>query len=1488
MMASKRTLGYVDPLVHSKVPRLETRADHGIATGLCNPGTLHGYSPEYSGTYFTYCLKDQDGADLPVQWSSPGAYLQNGRNSIVHPLAAERPLTNGLIFRSEPEIVGQAFHTEKSSPVLVQDRIANDKWADFVERHENLTHSPNAPGLHAPMALRKLAMGNATGSPQSEHSAVLAVPKPVYRNRVCCTDPGCKSRMCFSIDTGADRVPGRPYEGEWRSGSGLCYAPLSPMEKRNGLFEPGVLQLEQGSGCRPHPKDAGHGGFPSSRQPGAMKLPTFAERDYNSLSYDGPSRPLPIPPTKSYRSIRPASKIYHDMSQSPPKNYHEMQRVTVSHSHMPPPVYQPRSPVSKYPQLHQRHVYLCPQGGLNIEKAASYKDLGLQLMGDASPKQPSTRNAYPATSEQYLFHTPPPPYSAVSMPYSVVSAGVRNAPSQRDYELPYSGYKVPLSPGHKGSLPEGCGTHIRMDFADCPVDCTSQNLQVMPPHNDLGRYRPATSAFQPVRASYRLENPAHIVPKDASVARQTMQEKTSNNLLEDQSSCRIGLHKERSIAPLGKNRGVIAEHGGQKTNNNDDDDNNNNNNNNNSSKLSSKGGAGSPIIIDSPPRREHKSSSDLYEVTVSKRNKEKMSGKEDQNAQDGGNTDKSRSPSSPLMPVINNVFSLAPYKAYLEASGILSFPYSEKEESSPCSRQKTERQASESYSKQETERPASRSSPITGRDSCKRETEAKNEAADWGKRESKQTVCDTRQPTAHFDLKADKSNLMQPNLDGHVVEGEMVGGVRMNSQDTVLDLSVKKPGSQSKLLTDNISDYKTGDRAIVHEKRETLCNLERIEKRDFQTVVSTPTSESPVSSSTTTFMHKKFQVLKPAPTKLVVTPPPLQNTNNEPSPTVEKHLSVQSLKLPTFKLILPDLIKTVSPRAPEVSPSLSEADSSAKTNKHSHRYFMELHQSLNRLIANSMSHTPEEELKGLLAKMEEDHESISVPSKTKNISRILEVLKAPRGKEVWLKSGEIASALSCILSQLEIYIYTKNCPFPHVIRAGTIFIPMVVVKETLFPQLQGCYIDQVLQEHRVELRPTTLSEERLLTQLQQRCCSSKLRRLLSLKQLPTIYPDLLSLYYHDCVHKHLDAEFHSGLKREWGEPPAEKTFDQTMKREHSQTGHQLPNKRTPGGLKSRERGEIHFKRKRKGRRKNGLNRTFVGKGNEDSELDSNKEVRSDPENSTNAQESCHKWDKSEMLEIKLEEASSEEVEMPEGKTGISSCNEPEVPDVKPLRVDQEASKSPMVVQKSCSGLVLKLKRVLFKSKPRERGQKYCPEPDSGIKGQLSSRGEEVQELQHPPNPEEPRGKVQPDVPQQKKREAGAAETLRPTRSTSKVLHLRSSMVQIKFHRLLAVHRNSLHHSARRRRRGVRRPAVQRVRPATEINYPALVGKRIRHLYEEKDKSEVWYHGVVVRVHEEHSNPLKTVYEVQYDSEPEWQYYLELLQDYKKGWLKVED
>lgn len=96
------------------------------------------------------------------------------------------------------------------------------------------------------------------------------------------------------------------------------------------------------------------------------------------------------------------------------------------------------------------------------------------------------------------------------------------------------------------------------------------------------------------------------------------------------------------------------------------------------------------------------------------------------------------------------------------------------------------------------------------------------------------------------------------------------------------------------------------------------------------------------------------------------------------------------------------------------------------------------------------------------------------------------------------------------------------------------------------------------------------------------------------------------------------------------------------------------------------------------------------------------------------------------------------------------------------------------------------------------------------------------------------------------------------------------------------------HSADYRRHWVLRSSVQRARRAMKICCPDLVGKRIQHLYEEVDKSEVWYKGEVLGIHKANPNPLKTVFEVRYDSEPEWKYYLELLIDYKKGWLKIDE
>lgn len=199
---------------------------------------------------------------------------------------------------------------------------------------------------------------------------------------------------------------------------------------------------------------------------------------------------------------------------------------------------------------------------------------------------------------------------------------------------------------------------------------------------------------------------------------------------------------------------------------------------------------------------------------------------------------------------------------------------------------------------------------------------------------------------------------------------------------------------------------------------------------------------------------------------------------------------------------------------------------------------------------------------------------------------------------------------------------------------------------------------------------------------------------------------------------------------------------------------------------------------------------------------------------------------------------------------------------------------------SRSGVVLKLRRVLYSKGCKGREARYqavsdpvSPVPEAEDRGRCSARERAS---------ERGRGtRVSSKFPPRLQRTGGFSHTLRPLAGSSQRRH--KSLLKIKYCPYLAVC-----HSAEHRRRWVLRSAVQRARRALKFYYPDLVGERIRHLYEEEDGTEVWYRGKVVRVHESHPNPLKTVFEVRYDSEPEWQYYLELLIDYKKGWLKIDD
>ncbi|KFW62405.1 Uncharacterized protein C15orf39, partial [Pygoscelis adeliae] len=177
------------------------------------------------------------------------------------------------------------------------------------------------------------------------------------------------------------------------------------------------------------------------------------------------------------------------------------------------------------------------------------------------------------------------------------------------------------------------------------------------------------------------------------------------------------------------------------------------------------------------------------------------------------------------------------------------------------------------------------------------------------------------------------------------------------------------------------------------------------------------------------------------------------------------------------------------------------------------QYFATLHTSLCDIISCSVSRSSPELLREWLKKAEPAEELGEMPKsppKPKNGSKIPEPQKPTKGKEIWLAFQDVAALLTNLLSQLETFMFARKCPFPHVVRAGAVFIPIHVVKEKLFPKLAGASVDQVLQEHKVELRPTTLSEERHLRDLELKSCTSRMLKLLALKQLPDIYPDLLA------------------------------------------------------------------------------------------------------------------------------------------------------------------------------------------------------------------------------------------------------------------------------------------------------------------------------------------------------------------------------------------
>ncbi|XP_059496206.1 uncharacterized protein C15orf39 homolog [Stegostoma tigrinum] len=1495
MMANKRSLDGMDSIICSKMPRLEDN-QNGLSAGLYKPSPLSSYAAEnplkYTGSYLAYHLQSRDGTDPSGVWNQPHPCVHHmGGPNNRSPPGHVSSLSNRL-YQTEPETGPRPFQQSVNANDkldLVKDLMnVRSKWVSFVERQKNVRKSQNLPPVLCSTAVGKHSLFSSALSTVS-NCANVAFPQPVYRNSVCCSGAG------FSLEDSTDHFYRRGPETEWRMPSPVPSSCLivnnsqlvhnqqyaNPLVKNNSLHSgSGSIQV---SSVGRITKETGKP--PGVRSPlcrgyGTFNSDVLQDPRYSMISYENSNGSVPSHSSTSIHNIQDLQKV----------PLHPF--VTTEGQQMQLPLYRDKPSPPKYPVpiqpkvLHSRNTISNQQsvGTYSLLHPRSYKAQmvnypvpgaggRMPIPSSAFASQLGSEYPYAQPSESFGYpvrRRPPPPQQQKSVSVTgplvhPVSQPMTQPTEFEQQSLP--GNKVSSScqdpTNAKHSSPDLLHFRPRI-IAQTNEECynslnTLYNMECTGQQQLISKH----SAFHPVLSGKHLKgsferpagSPGAQRPKDI--------------YLQEHSP---GFH----ISAKGDHGGSIFNKEPEILNNK------------------------SEVRLDSP-RKSYTVSPTRKTSVINFSPASSPAAVESRRA-----TPPASPPASPPMPVINNVFSLAPYKAYLEATGLFfsKCPNCQPDCDKSCScslENKTESSKSDGIIDLDSNTSGPKRLPKASSQLQLKNDELKTDDAsaclesmnekgapedELSKAVSKKNSLDTQYQEINLSAKFNRPSNGQPQQSGNgdarcvVHSGDVKLG--MNTMDDMaLDLSTK---SKSPLL--NVTEH-----ALVSgESREKLkCMIEISNEKEENTIESLsskkkqedtePSGEHRVkalneTSSTSDHLileMNKYKILRPAPPKIGENNPTLPSEGITKAKKISLIGSVDPSALilrplKPLKRILPDVIKSIMSSTPESSktPCKTKVDSSSngkltQNENDTYNYFAHLHQSLCDMITQSVAETSEEVLRACLHDIEEQETpKLRSSVKSKNGTRTFEALKMSKSKEIWRNYGQVQQTLKKLLSYLESYIYSRTCPFPHVIRAGTIFIPIYLVKEKLFSSLKGVTIDQVFQEHKIELRPTTLSEEKKLqTELQLQRCSSRLIKLLSLKQLPEIYQDLLDVLWHSCVKIRLGEQSnenvkeatvaqnladHSANENQRAQPCSTEIKTKTVANTACSKG------KPDNGIATARHNAKLKKRKRK-------IRTPI------SSINCNYKFT----DSSNSSQSFQKIRPKSVLH--LEKKSCTPVNQ---DASIERSSKVCRPGSRKLRKREGVYNEKGFVkgnfERKGSTLVVQLNRVSVN------------EDDTGTNVSCSKR---IKKSQMPI----------------KKKNNGA---LRPTRSTSKVLHLRGSIVRLKFQkpRQTASCRNIVLKSIVAARKPLlTRTSQQLDKKITKSRscgkhqgkeYPNLVGKRIRHLYEEKDKSESWYKGVVVRVHEKHQNPLETVYEVKYDTEPDWQYYLELLQDYEKGWLRVDD
>lgn len=1057
----------INPVFPCKMPFDRTVA----STGLPKPKNMSDYLGkqmlQYSGPYITYDHRVKDAAQLTPSWSNSKNSLLDGRRSVSH--LSGMGGENHIIYRQDSSSSKEGH--SHSSPL------------HHGPVKEGFMLYTKSPGNSSTTAATSVAIGQQkqrsdASSSLSENSMYLAVPKPVYRHNPCCDELGCVRGQRYSMEYGSPGIPNTVYKHNWMQ-TDAPYSGRASIQKKaeNTVLQHGGLQFE--------PRAEHLKRIPvETYSPGRGRtLPAII--DPNNSSY-----PCTLAPTL-FGSLSEQSK------QTSPRSYSSLYPSHHTYEHMTSEIYREHSPMSKYGHLTQHPMFYYSQADAEVENSPQFKDT------DSKPREdvPVMLNATISSPREH-YMVPHPLYSEISMPF----AGTETYPNHALMQaFGFPCFAVPrfhlnaiqsrLPPKRQHASPNlQSHNHLNVTPSSQCMDypmASATSLKKVMSNSRLHVEQSHNSSFRRVGQTSPIRCPSQpdVSPSSAQMNRLfppfsslnieqpclptpglTMDRFRDYSLYEAQTRC-PKQPKDHPVSPVAQLP--------QSTHHNLDRINMAVHNNSNVRKIiyspavapgkkhndpiSSSGSKGhlkrsvphslSPIKI--------KDENDVCEVDLpSKRQKVEMD--------------------SPPMPIIDNVFSLAPYQAHLQASGVFFL----------------------GKVHQRSDQPSERLEVTTKPDIVeKRKGRVENQTVC---RESKEICANT--PTEKPVVETSEPKNIKLEKEAFDTDNFVETPVNCRDSSTIAISNVPKETGSS---NSGHTSIKTSDHDELESKPSLVEKNETSEESKSPAEGTAQINASHQDDTSTLHEQNTFQPESKTP------PQPTERRLNF------KNIPPHCLKLSNYKLVLRDASLS-SPGPPSEKPCVEptavcipKLDLQMPVRKH----FFELHHSLHKLISKSVLASPEQELRNWLSQLELG-DPVSSSPKYKKVSCLFGI----KARELWI-SQEIKLALHDLLQRLSEYTAQERCPFPHVMRTGAVFLPMLVVKELLFPMVQGNYIDQVLQEHKVELRPTTLSEEKILIQLHKRACSSKLRRLMSLKHLPDIYADVVNLLYYTCVSKQLGKFF---------------------------------------------------------------------------------------------------------------------------------------------------------------------------------------------------------------------------------------------------------------------------------------------------------------------------------------------------------------------------